>query len=67
MARNVSKQKHLAISVYESAFLADLLESYLLEKCNNQLKEGLRKGIYRDDGMLVFKGKKSISEIKIWR
>ena len=59
--------KGLAIGGYESAFLADLVASYLFEKCNNQFKEVLWKGIYRDDGLLVFKGKKSLSNIKRWR
>ena len=48
-------------------FLADLVASYLFEKCNNQFKEVLWKGIYRDDGLSAFKGKESISEIKRWR
>ena len=50
--------KGLAIGGYESAFLADLVASYLLEVTNNQFKEVLWIGIYRDDGLLVFKGKK---------
>ena len=54
--------KGLAIGGHESGFLLDLVESYLFEKCNNQFKEVLWKRIYRDDGLLVFKGKKSLSE-----
>ena len=52
--------KGLVILGYESAFLVDLVASYLLEKCNNQFKEVLWRGIYRDYGLLVFKGKKSL-------
>ena len=33
--------KCLAIGGYESAFLADVVASYLFEKCNNQYKEVL--------------------------
>ena len=62
-----AETKGLAIGGYVSAFLADLVTSYLFEKCYNQFKEVLRKGIYRDNGFLLFKGKKSLSEIKIWR
>ena len=40
-----TKTKGLAIGGYESDFLVDLLVSYLLEKCNNQFKEVLWKGI----------------------
>ena len=57
MVRKLSKQKGLAIGGYESAFLADLVTSYLFEKCSNQFKEVLWKGIYRDGGLLVFKGR----------
>ena len=35
------KTKGLAIGGYESAFLADLVASYLFKKCNNQFKEVL--------------------------
>ena len=59
--------KGLAIGGYESTFLADLVASYLFEKFSNKIKEVLWKGIYRDDGLLVFKGKKSLSDIKRWR
>ena len=59
--------KGLVIGGYESAFLADLVASYLFKKCSNQFKEVLWKGIYRYDGLLVFKGKKSLSDIKRWR
>ena len=58
------KKKGLLIGGYESAFLVDLVASYLFEKCINKFKEFLWKGIYRDGGLLVFKGKKSLSEIK---
>ena len=56
--------KGLAIGGYKSAFLEDLVASYLCEKYNNQFREVPQKGIYRDNGLLVFKGKKSLSEIK---
>ena len=58
--------KRLAIGGYESAFLADFMASYLFEGTNNQFKEVLCRGIYRGDILLVFKGKRSISEIQIW-
>ena len=61
------KTKGLAKGGYELAFLADLVASYMFKKCNNQFKEVLWKGVYGEDGLLVFKGKKSLSEIKIWR
>ena len=42
----------------------DLVASSLFEEYNNQFKEVIWKGIYREDGLLVFEGKKSLSEIK---
>ena len=59
------KTKGLAIGGYRSAFLANLVSYYLFEKCNNQFSYVLWKGIYINDGFLVFKGKKSLSEIRI--
>ena len=43
------------------------MASYLLEVTNNQFKAVLWRGNYRDDGLLVFKGRRSKSEIQIWR
>ena len=57
----------LEIRGYESAFLAGLVTSYLFEVTNNKLKEFLWRGNYIDNGLLVFRGKRSISEIRIWR
>ena len=37
----VIETKGLAIGGYESAFLADLVASYLFDKCRNQFKEAL--------------------------
>ena len=51
-----TETKGLAIGGYVLAFLADLVISYLFKKYYNQFKEVLRKGIYRDNGLLVFKG-----------
>ena len=45
----------------------DIVSSYLFDKFNNQFKEVIWKGIYRYDELLVFKSKKSLSEIKRWR
>ena len=45
----------------------DLVYSYLSEVTRNQFKEVPWRGIYKDNGFLVFKGRISISEIRIWR
>ena len=48
-------------------FLVNLVASYLFEETNNQFKEIICRGIYRDYILLVLKGKISISDIQIWR
>ena len=56
----------LAIGGYKSAFLADLVASYFFEKASPISRPTIYHGIYRDDGLVVFKGKKKTSEIKDW-
>ena len=63
----VLETKLLTIRGYKSVFLEYLLTSYLLEVTKNQFKEVMRRLIYRDNRFLVFKGKRSISDIRIWR
>ena len=48
----------------ESAFLADLVASYLFKKVKPIFRPKIYHGIYRDNGLVVFKGKKKASEIK---
>ena len=59
--------KILAIGGYESALLAYLVDSYLFGFTDNELKEVLWRLIYRDGRFLVFKSKRSMSDIRIWR
>ena len=47
-------------------FLADLVASYLFEKAKANFCPTIYHGIYRDDGLVLFKGKKKASEIKDW-
>ena len=54
------------IGGYKSAFLADLVASYLFEKAKPIFRPIIYHGIYRYDGQVVFKGKKKASEIKDW-
>ena len=60
------EQQGLEISGYESAFLADLVASYLLEKAKPIFRPKIYHGTYQDDSLVVFKGKKKASEIKYW-
>ena len=54
------------IGGYESDFLAELVLSYRFDKSKDILNLTIYHGIYRDDGLLMFKGKKSVKEIKYW-
>eukprot|EP00957_Ditylum_brightwellii_P007300 554564-Ditylum_brightwellii.AAC.1 len=47
----------LAIGGYKSAFLADLVASYLLEMTGKKFIKAQYKGIYRDNGLTVLVGK----------
>ena len=59
-----NREQGLAIGVYESLLLANLVVSYLFEKSKEILNRTTYPGIYCDDGLVVFKGKKGIQEIK---
>ena len=50
-------KRELTIGGYESACLADLVASFLLTKTVKLFKKtSVYKGIYPDDGLIVFKG-----------
>ena len=58
------EEQGLEIGRYESALLADLVASSLFEKASPIFRPTIYHGIYRDDGLVVFRGKKKTSEIK---
>ena len=51
-AENID-EKGLTIGGYESAWLADLVASYVLEKFSCHFRDARFFGIYRDDGFVV--------------
>ena len=53
------KEQGLAIGGYESAFLANLVASYIFDKSRAFLNLTTYHVIYSYDGLVVFKGKKS--------
>ena len=63
--RNMA-DRGLTIGGYESAWLADLAMSFLLEKASHLLDELLFSGVYRDDGILVFDGSWKKKEVTNW-
>ena len=61
------EEKGLTIGGYESAWLADLAMSYLLETVDDGIIDQLKYfGIYRDDGLAIFEGIKSATDINDW-
>jgi hypothetical protein len=60
------EEKGLTIGGYESAWLADLVASYLLENTVEVFNPAVFKGIYRDDGFVVFGNELSKVEVAMW-
>ena len=55
--------KGLAIGGYESAFLANLVASILLEKTDHHFENTKFHGIYRDDGIVIFNNRKKFYKL----
>ena len=60
------EEQGLAIGGYELDLLSDLVASYLFDTAKAILNPTTYHGIYLDDGLVVFKGNKSVNEIKDW-
>ena len=58
------EEQRFLIDEYESNFLADLVASYLFDKSKPFLNPKTYQGMYRDDVLVVFKGKESVKQIK---
>eukprot|EP00957_Ditylum_brightwellii_P185353 14113545-Ditylum_brightwellii.AAC.2 len=64
---NVSDEDiRLAIGRYKSAFLADIVASYLFKMTNAHFTEAIIRGIYHDDRLVVFKGHQTPRQIRQW-
>ena len=50
-----------------SDFLVYLVSLYLFKVTNNIFKEVMWRGVYRNCGLLVFKVRISMSDIRVWR
>eukprot|EP00957_Ditylum_brightwellii_P116448 8882259-Ditylum_brightwellii.AAC.1 len=59
-----NKDIGLAIGGFEPAWLANLVASYLLEMTENHFTKTITKGMYRDDGLVVFSGIKRKRELR---
>ena len=56
----------LMIGRYELAWLVDLVASYVLESASKQFKGMQFKGIYRDDGFVIFEGNLKAGNVADW-
>ena len=60
-------ERGLTIGGFESAWLADLVGAFILEKTQVHFEESVYAGIYRDDGLAVFLGKWTAEDVSEWR
>jgi hypothetical protein len=60
------EDRGLTIGGYESAWLTDLCMAYIMDNSRDILDDLIYDGIYRDDGIAVFKGSKTTGEIANW-
>eukprot|EP00957_Ditylum_brightwellii_P044292 3361025-Ditylum_brightwellii.AAC.1 len=56
----------LAIDTYESAFCADIVASYVFEMTEISFLQERRRGIYCDNGLVIFTGKWARMQIVHW-
>jgi hypothetical protein len=60
------EDRGLTIGGYESAWLANLCMAYITDNSRDILDQLVYEGIYRDDGIAVFKGLVTTSEVAKW-
>eukprot|EP00980_Cylindrotheca_fusiformis_P020377 scaffold7407_cov165-Cylindrotheca_fusiformis.AAC.1 len=65
-ANKTNDEKGLTIGGFESAWLADLVASYILEKLDLFFIGMHYHGIYRDDGIVVFNHVRTPEEVAAW-
>ena len=58
--------KRLTIGGYESAWFADLVAAYILANQIDAMDDAIFNKIYRDDGIVLFRGKKTLKWIEQW-
>ena len=59
-------EKGLTIGGFESAFFADLVAAYILKIFTELFTDSIYNSIYRDDGINIIKGKKSVEKMCTW-
>jgi len=61
-----AEDRGLMIGGYELAWFADLVVAYIFENTTDLFQDTLYNGIYRDDGIGIFKGQWMKSDIVLW-
>jgi len=61
------EEKGLTIGGYESAWLADLVGAYILDKTKSHFRKTKCCRLYRDDGIAAFNNKLSCDDMLKWR
>ena len=61
-----ARNRGLTIGGCETAWLADLAMTHVLEKCKKHFKSTIFHGVYRDDGIVVTSGKWKKSNLVEW-
>jgi hypothetical protein len=56
----------LAVGSYEAVFCTDICATYIVEMVAKELKNAIYRGIYRDDGLIIFCGHLSKQAIARW-
>jgi hypothetical protein len=60
------KDRGLTIGGYESAWLADLVISYIFENTKQHFTDTIYNGCYRDDELGIFTGNRNLSDMADW-
>ena len=60
------RDRGLTIGGYESAWLADLVISYIFENTEDLFTDSVFHGCYRDDELAIFKGIKMKKDMTVW-
>ena len=63
----VPDERGLTIGGYESAWLADMVAAYIMLETTDQMRNARYKGMYRDDGIAILKGRYTYQQIVQWR
>eukprot|EP00957_Ditylum_brightwellii_P103340 7875639-Ditylum_brightwellii.AAC.1 len=56
----------LLVGAYKSAFCADIMTFYVFEMAEISFLQAKYRGIYQDDGLVIFTGKWTRMQVACW-